>query len=466
MAYSKPYVDSSGLHVPTYDDILQDIITNVKSLYGSDIYLENDSADYQLLSIFALKVHDAMQAMQLAYNSRSPVTAVGAAFDAIVKLNGIRRKTPSYSTCQVILTGVAGTVVSNGVVQDLSGYKWDLPATVNIGPGGTVTVTATCETIGAINAAISDISQIVTPTSGWTSVTNAVEAVAGQPVETDTELRARQAISTELPSHSMFAGTVAAVANVSGVTRYKGYENNTNTEDDDGVPGHSIAMVVEGGEDEDVAFAIYANKSAGCGTYGTTTISVEDPYYELTIDINFFRPTYVDIFLTLTITPLTGYTSAIADDIKAALADYLDTLEIGEDLTLSALYAVAMGVTDIKAPAFSITALTAGQQGLSSISVTTGGTGYTTDTDVPVTGGSGSGATVDITASAGVITDAVINKPGSGYEAGDVLTVVQSVGADGTLTVSAVTSEGTSDIAIAFDETTRGNVDNITITDA
>jgi hypothetical protein len=193
---------------------------------------------------------------------------------------------------------------------------------------------------------------------------------------------------------------------------------------------------------------------------------VEDPYYELTIDINFFRPTYVDIFLTLTITPLTGYTSAIADDIKAALADYLDTLEIGEDLTLSALYAVAMGVTDIKAPAFSITALTAGQQGLSSISVTTGGTGYTTDTDVAVTGGSGSGATVDITAAAGVITDAVINKPGSGYEAGDVLTVVQSVGADGTLTVSAVTSEDTSDIAIAFDETTRGTVDNITITDA
>jgi uncharacterized phage protein gp47/JayE len=465
MAYSKPYVDSSGLHVPTYDDILQDIITNVKSLYGSDIYLENDSADYQLLSIFSLKVHDAMQAIQLAYNSRSPVTAVGAAFDAIVKLNGIRRKTPSYSTCQVTLTGVAGTVVSNGVVQDLSGYKWDLPATVTILPGGTATVTATCETIGAINAAISDISQIVTPTSGWTSVTNAVEAVAGQPVETDAELRARQAISTELPSHSMFAGTVAAVANVSGVTRYKGYENNTNLDDDNGIPGHSIAMVVEGAEDEDVAFAIYANKSAGCGTYGSTLVAVLDPYYALTINISFYRPTYVDIFLSLTITPLTGYTSAIADDIKAALAEYLDTLEIGEDLTLSALYAVAMGVTDIQKPAFSITALTAGQQGLDSISVTTGGTGYTTDTDVPVTGGNGTGATVDITAAAGVITDAVVNKPGSGYEAGDVLTVVQSVGANGTITVDAITSEGTSDITIAFNETTRGNADNITITD-
>ena len=466
MAYSKPYVDSSGLHVPVYDDILTDLITNVQSIYGSDIYLENDSADYQLLSIFALKVHDAMQAIQLVYNSRSPVNAVGAALDSIVKLNGIRRKTPSYSTCQVTLTGTSGTVVSNGVVQDLSGYKWDLPATVNIGSGGTATVTATCETIGAINAAIGDITQIVTPTSGWTSVTNAAAAIAGQPVESDSELRGRQAISTELPSHSMFAGTVAAVANVSGVTRYKGYENNTNITDGDGVPGHSIAMVVEGGDDDDVAFAIYANKSAGCGTYGTTTVPVLDPYYELTIDIDFFRPTYVDIFLTLTITPLTGYTSAIADDIEEALADYLDTLEIGEDLTLSALYAVAMGVTELKSPAFSITALTAGKQGLASVSVTTGGSGYTTATGVPVTGGSGTGATVDVTAAAGVITGVSINESGSGYEINDVLTVVQSVGAGGTLTVTGVTSQGTSDITIAFDETTRGNVANITIVDA
>lgn len=463
MPYSRPYIDSSGLHVPVYDDILQDLITNVKSIYGSDIYLENDSADYQLLSIFALKVHDAMQAIQLAYNSRSPVNAAGAALDSIVKLNGIRRKTPSYSTCQVTLTGAPGTVVSNGVVQDLSGYRWRLPATVSIGPGGTVTVTATCETIGAINAAISDISQIVTPTSGWTSVTNAVEAIAGQPVESDSQLRGRQAISTELPSHSMFAGTVAAVANVSGVARYKGYENNTNVEDDDGIPGHSIAMVVEGGDDEDIAFAIYANKSAGCGTHGTTTVPVLDPYYAVTIDISFFRPTYVDIFLSLTITPLAGYTSAIADDIKAALAEYLDTLEIGEDLTLSALYAVAMGVTDLKSPAFSITALTAGTQGIATASVTTAGSGYTTDTGVPVTGGSGTGATVNITAVAGEITDVSVNEPGSGYEIDDILTVVQSVGEGGTITVTGISSQATDDIVIAFDETTRGNVANIEI---
>ena len=51
MAYFKPYVDSKGLHIPSYQDILNDMIASMKQIYGDDIYLENDSADYQLLSI-------------------------------------------------------------------------------------------------------------------------------------------------------------------------------------------------------------------------------------------------------------------------------------------------------------------------------------------------------------------------------------------------------------------------------
>ena len=53
MSYIAPYVDDSGLHLPTYNDILEDMIASMKQIYGSDIYLGNDSADYQLLSAFA-----------------------------------------------------------------------------------------------------------------------------------------------------------------------------------------------------------------------------------------------------------------------------------------------------------------------------------------------------------------------------------------------------------------------------
>jgi hypothetical protein len=68
------------------------------------------------------------------------------------------------------------------------------------------------------------------------------------------------------------------------------------------------------------------------------------------------------------------------------------------------------------------------------------GTGYTTATGVPTTGGTGTGLTVDITAS-GNVTAATVANPGSGYTTGDIITIVQGGGASddetATLTVEA-----------------------------
>lgn len=72
------------------------------------------------------------------------------------------------------------------------------------------------------------------------------------------------------------------------------------------------------------------------------------------------------------------------------------------------------------------------------------GTGYTTATGVATTGGSGTGLTVDITAVAGDVTAVVIADGGTGYEAGDVITIVQGGGAsdDETFTVDTVDETG------------------------
>ena len=75
--------------------------------------------------------------------------------------------------------------------------------------------------------------------------------------------------------------------------------------------------------------------------------------------------------------------------------------------------------------------------GISNATITTGGTGYTTGTNISTTGGTGSGCTVDITAS-GAITAVTINNSGLGYSVGEVLTVVQSGGLSGTITVTSL----------------------------
>ena len=78
MAYFTPYIDSAGLHIPRYTDIRDQLIEEAKSIFGSDIYVDIDSADYQFISVCALKTYDALQAALLGNEA---VTAGDRFFD-------------------------------------------------------------------------------------------------------------------------------------------------------------------------------------------------------------------------------------------------------------------------------------------------------------------------------------------------------------------------------------------------
>jgi len=363
MAYFAPFVDETGFHTPTYKDILADQLQQARNIFGQDIYLEADSQDYQYISTFALKMNDTLQAIQFAYDSRGPGTAIGSGLDILVKLNGIRRSSATFSTCIVTLIGTPGTVISNGVTQDSSGYYWNLPASVAIGTGGTVSVMATCQTVGPIAANSGDISIIVTPTYGWTSVLNTSSATLGVAVETDSQIRSRQAISTAQPSRTVLEGTKGAIAAVSGVTRFIVYENPTNDIDSDGLPPHSITAVVEGGSDADIAQAIFLKKGPGCLTNGTTVVNVTDQFGQV-LPIGFYRPTYIDIDVVDNVKALAGYTTATTSSIKEALVNYLNSLSIGDDLPASSLWGSSLSaMLNLSKPIFSITSLTLARHG-------------------------------------------------------------------------------------------------------
>ncbi len=356
MSYQAPQISAAGLSIPSYSDILDLLLSQFKSIYGQTVYLGQDSPDYQWASVVALALSDGMQGIQLAYNNHSPSFAIGASLDILVKINGIARKLATSSLCAVTLTGVPGTTVNNGIVIDVNGNKWDLPSVVTIGGGGTSTVTATCEKTGAVNALVGQINAIVTPTAGWTSVTNSSPAVVGQPIETDAQLRGRQALSVELPSETLLAGTVAAIAATAGVTRYKVLENFTGAIDAFGNPPHSVTAVVEGGTDTAVATAIYNNRGIGpftnpTTTGGATTINITDPNTGIVTPIGFSRPTYVPVYVIINAHLLSGGTSATIADIQTVVTNYLNALQIGESVSFAALIAIAMGVNpDLKNP--------------------------------------------------------------------------------------------------------------------
>ena len=362
MAYFAPYIDDAGLHVPTYADIRDDLIDDFKKIYGDDLYLGNDSQDYQMISAFALKTYDTIQLLQIVYNNQSVKTAVGTGLSSRVKLNGLRRKTASFSTCVLTLTGVPGTTIAAGIVEDTQGRKWRLPENAKF-VDETLEITATCQDIGAVEAPAGTIAKISNPQYGWLTVTNKVPAVKGRPIETDEELRRRQAISTALPSQNMVNSTIAGIASIAGVTRYKVYENDMNKTDENGIPSHSIAAVVEGGLDSAIAEQIYLRKGPGCGTHGTT-VTIYTNSDGLKNEIRFFRPIYQDIAVKITVKKYATYTTAVEQDIKRNITAYIERLGIGVNVTTTGiLTAIASAVDDDLRPPFSLQSVQLGWAG-------------------------------------------------------------------------------------------------------
>ncbi len=363
MAYSAPTITSTGLSIPTYQEILEELINEMKAIYGQDIYLGNDSQDYQMLSIFSLKIYDIMQLLQMVYNNRGPSTATGSGLDSIIKLNGITRKSGIHSTCPVVLTGTPQTQIRNGVVEDITGYSWSLPDTVTIENTGEVTVTATCQVLGPIVSSIGDINKIVTPTLGWDSVANIEAATVGQNVEKDSEVRARQAISVASPSLSVLETLKSSLSTIKNVTQSRIYENDTSETDNNGLPSNSITAVVDGGSDLDVANILFKKKSPGVFTNGTTAVDVIDAFGE-TNTIRFYRSSPVDSDVVVNVKKLSGYTDQITADIKSRIANLLNSYKIGDDVSVSSLWGAALSaMNSLSNPAFSITSLTAARHG-------------------------------------------------------------------------------------------------------
>lgn len=351
-----PVIDANGCLVPTYPDIYNPLLSNIEGIFGADIYIDPDSQDGQMIAVFAQALKDTADAIGSAYNAFSPATSQGAGLSSNVKINGIRRNVFTFSTAPVVIVGANGTQILAGQIGDSlgQGTVWALPDPVNIGPSGTVTVTATCTVPGDITADANTLTRILTPTRNWQTVTNPDAAVPGAPVEGDATLRERQAQSTSLPAITPVEAVQAAIENITDVSRALVYENDTDDEDANTLPPHSISAVVEGGDVTAIATAINLKKTPGTGTYGSTDVIVFDSR-GIPKTIHFYVLADIPIYYEIDITALAGYVSSTAALIQKAVAAWTSALIIGQDVLDEKVYSPAnlQGTIAVSATGFS-----------------------------------------------------------------------------------------------------------------
>ena len=333
-------IDQNGFYCADFEEFLKYNQEAFKAIYGSDINLDADTQDGQLVTHFAQCMYDVCQICAKTFNGYSPFTAKGVQLSSQVKINAINRRGATNSTADLKIVGDVGTVITNGKAKDTNDNIWLLPERVLIPTEGHITVTATAQDKGAIKALANSINKIATPCLGWLSVNNPTDATVGSDTETDAQLRRRQQFSTAQASQSLLKGIKGAIANLDGVKALAVYENDTDEINSLGLAPHSICAVVEGGDALQIAEVIRLRKTLGVNTIGDIIQTVKDGK-GLPINIRFYRPTPIKIKVKVTIKPLQGYSSTYANELKTEIKDYINNLGIGGTVYISKLYVPA-----------------------------------------------------------------------------------------------------------------------------
>lgn len=161
----------------------------------------------------------------------------------------------------------------------------------------TVIATFLAEEYGKITLPYGIVTKMVNNVTGFTAVTNLLEPTYGRKQESDIELRQSYIAKSALRSNTMIESIVGELLNnIENVESASGYENDTDYVDSRGLPPHSIEIIVEGGDNSEIAQAILRRKAGGIQTYGSIEVGVPGVYGD-TIPVRFNRPEYLYTWL-------------------------------------------------------------------------------------------------------------------------------------------------------------------------
>lgn len=205
------------------------------------------------------------------------------------------------------------------------------------------------------------ITNIVTNADGFKSCVNLVAPIFGRFRETDVELRHSYIKRIAVRSNCMLESITSAILDkVQGVVSVTAYENDTNAEDAEGRPPHSVEVIVDGGSETAIAQQMLEKKAGGIQTFGTVAVDVPDLYGK-TITIRFNRPQYVYAWLkiVLTVNPAQAMPPNYADLTKLAIIEQTGSIEAGTSVFtqtfLHDIYKRVSGVAFVDIAAFATT---------------------------------------------------------------------------------------------------------------
>ena len=327
--------DSGELEFSYKDDILAEYQSLFKTIFG-DINTDPSTPQGQIIT--SLTQIDLATISYL--ENLANAFFFGGSGDFLDKwawnLYRVTRKQGTPSSVIIKITGRPTTDIPNDFAISDGSENYIIEAPTRIGENGEVIAKFNNIAINDFVAKANTITQIVTNIDGVERVNNENNATQAIFRETDAELFNRCLYFGSTATNSSFRSILANVAQVKGVNRIAGAENVANQNKIiNGVEltPHSICIVVDGGEAQEIAEAIQKSRATGCDMVG----DIEIPLY---IDkqkyiYRFYRPKTVAIKAKVTVSQAnSGLIRADFEKItKEALANFINNLDIAKTIT-------------------------------------------------------------------------------------------------------------------------------------
>lgn len=340
---------ATGFVAKPVEAIIADLQAAQAATVDASLNTSSTGVVANLNASFAQQLAQCWELAQEVYDAHDPNSAEGIAADHNGALSGVTRLTQSKSLATLTLTLEADTTVPAGAVISQAGnarVRFVTLVDAAVADAGTAQVPAEAEDYGAIAAGVHTLTVIESPQSGWTSVTNELEATPGRGTESGENYRQRRVVEIASQGGSTVDGVVADVRKLDGVISVGSIENEDDVEVD-GVPPHSFEVIVraDGVTDQEIADCIFKNKPGGIRAYGSTVVTVTDAEGK-THDIGFTHAQLVRINVNYHGTFDTTYSSSrgVRETIEAAALDPNDScyLDIGKPVYLARVLAAGL----------------------------------------------------------------------------------------------------------------------------
>lgn len=323
-------ITSTGVVAPDAVTIRTGVLADENFAFGGELDIVTPSTPQAYLADnLTDNILSANSNIAYFVSQVDPATAQGRMQDAIARIYFLDRNGATASVVQALCTGQPGvTLPAGSLAQDSNGNLWQSTDSAIFSGGGTITVQFACQVLGPILLGIGELTQIAQLVAGWDAITNLGAAATGSNTETQAAFEQRRRDTVAINSKGNPAAIRAAVWEVDGVIDVFVYDNFTNATINYGatsypIVAHSVYVGVVGGDNQDIADAIWSRKDLGCDMNGNTTVVVLDTegfsYPYPAYNIKFNRPASLPIKFAVQIANSASLPGNIIALTKAAI---------------------------------------------------------------------------------------------------------------------------------------------------